>query len=233
MNKQIFSTVLALLFSLSAHAIPTLQLYSDAATYDAGSQTWVVNTSSFTLTTLAINEGKAKAKANGKGSIALTDTTEVFLSVALDPSALPGDGTISIDGVDVTGYFFGTPPIGVDTTPPNSDELAPHGVFDTYFAEFSFLLGSGCTACVQDQQPGADSARKDGWVNSFNVVISGYDLIHFDLYTKTTDSQGFTSIDHFAPFSHDAEYSVAEPASLALLGLSLFGMGMLARRKSS
>jgi hypothetical protein len=230
-KKQLTNSLigaLALVFSSTALAIPTLQLYTDGANYDATTETWVTGDSSFTLQALATNEGSGQ----GKGSVPLTDSTEVFLSIALASGVDPSAGSVSVNGVNITNYLFGIPPIGLDPTPPNNDQLAPHGIFDTNFAEYSFLLGDSCLLCVADQQPGAeDSTLKDGWVNNLAVVITGFDLVHFDLYTKTWDEDQYASIDHFAPFSHDAEYQVSEPGSLALFGISLLAMGFAARRR--
>jgi hypothetical protein len=232
MNKKQLTSgligALALIFSSSVLAIPTLQLYTDSAVYDDTTETWVTGDSSFTLQALATNEGSGQ----GTGSVPLTDTTQVFLSIALASGVDPSSGSVTVNGMSITDYVFGIPPEGLDPSPPNSDQLPSHGIYDTYFAEYSFFLDESCLLCVSDMQPGADdTTAKDGWVNNLAVSISGFDLVHFDLYTKTWDEANYASVDHFAPFSHDAEYQVSEPGSLALFGISLLAMGFAARRR--
>lgn len=204
----------------SAWATPSLQVYIDGGTYDVGTQTWVTGDQTFTLSTLATNTGTAS----------FTDATLAYLSIALDPSVDPTSGSISVNGatIDTSAFVFGRPPVGYDTTPPNNDSLATHSVYDTWYYEYGFALGTACTACVTDMtSPGT---AVDGWVNNFDISISGFDSAHFDLYTVKTVG-GYPAIDEFAPFSHDGEYrvQVTEPSSLALLGIGL--LGGLALRK--
>jgi len=218
--------------SFSVSALPTLQTYIDGSTYDAATQTWVTNANSFTFSALGTNEGKGA----GKGSIPLMDGTEVFISVAIDKNSLPTDGSITIDGTTIASSSFieGIPPIGLNPTPPNNDELASHGVFETWFAEYSFTFdtSNGCLACVSDMAPSGSGTDKDGWIENFVIDIAGFDSVHFDLYTKSVDADGYTSIDHFAPFSHDSEFSrVPTPGILYLFGIGLLGMYTANRRK--
>ena len=105
---------------------------------------------------------------------------------------------------------FGTPPVEGEEF---VDEISPHGVFPTWYVEVAFLFGASCTDCVADMQPGSDGNTVDGWVRDLSVSISGFDFVHFDLYTITEDASqchrantaGYC-IDQVAPFSHDASY---------------------------
>ena len=64
-------------------------------------------------------------------------------------------------------------------------------------------------------------SRKEGKIAKFHVEREHFTGVHFDAY-------GDGGV--FAPFSHDG--SVApEPATLTLLGIGLFGIGIIKRRK--
>ena len=124
--------------------------------------------------------------------------------------------TISV----VAGMTYGTPPVetlagNITTTDPG--DLRSHGIFETYFREFSFNFNNELQIKVYDAQT-STSAHKElseagsGGMYFMPFLVDLSDLkstesIHFDLYSealakKTTTDLG---IDQFAPFSHDAE----------------------------
>ena len=215
-RSLLFTALMAL--ASTAVAVPALQVYSDGASYDIADESWAISGPSFTLQALATNQ------SNTTG---FTNVTQAYLSLAT-MGDVAADAAISIfhteSGTTATYSFadliFGTPPDA-------SGDLASHGIYDTYFAEFGFLLGDSCLACVSDMVDG--SAAKNGWVNNFEISFSGFDMLHIDLYTL--NSSGGISL--FAPFSHDAyATSVPEPTPLILLGIGLLAFGIIKRRKS-
>ncbi len=94
------------------------------------------------------------------------------------------DTTIVIGDMD-----YGAPPI--DAT-KNKDEVAKHGIFDTYYYEHEFTLDGTKTSGLyntQDRQ-GGPIAGDDMWYEDFQVDISGLHpdfALHFDFYTKELD----------------------------------------------
>lgn len=216
MKSLLFTALMTL--TTTVFAVPALQVYSDGASYDVADESWAISGPSFTLQALATNQSI---------STGFTDGTQAYLSLAT-MGDVAADASISIfhteSGTAATYSFadliFGTPP-------DPSGDLASHGIYDTYFAEFGFLLGDSCLACVSDMVDGSES--KDGWINNFEISFTGIDMLHMDLYTQ--DPNG--GLDLFAPFSHDAyAYGVPEAAPLSLLGIGLLGLALVRRRRS-
>src|SRR5262245_11509704 len=98
LKKLLILAVLAtcLLGSSTAQALPNLQIYVDGATWDAGTQTWVISSPTFKLWVISdgsiVNDVKLVAAFNTgeAGSIAISGSTTgsaVFtdLSPADDP----------------------------------------------------------------------------------------------------------------------------------------------------
>lgn len=224
-----------------ANAVPTLQLGILGGTYDAASETVFSNGPSFALYAFLIPDTLNP----------LTDT--YYLSMAITPQvATPtnlGSFTYNSTTVNVTsGMTYGTPPIDVFSSSHDAGDLAPHGVFPTYFKEVGFSFSSSNQSGIfntQDHPSWGPQAGTGMYYQVFSInttnLADGYE-IHFDLYntklcTKKKGSCGSstdTDITQFAPFSHDAQSistPIPEPEIYAMLGAGLGFLGWANRRR--
>jgi hypothetical protein len=221
--------------------VPSLSLYIDPALnpgayYDTTTETWVYNGgSAFTLTAFAVD----KDFGSNAGDAFASTGTNAILSVALSgaPAGTTGQtqpgatlGTLSVDGNTVGGtWTYGVPPLETVLTHDGGSDLASHGEFPTWFAEYSFDFGSFGDS-VFDTQPGSNPGTDTGWRKDFAVDLSNLlgSGAHFDLYTMATNKKGEVGINKFAPFSHDAEAGgeapVPEPATLSLAAFGLLAL---------
>jgi hypothetical protein len=222
MKKLVVLTGLILILSASAMAIPPLQIYISGATYNDISETWVTTSSSFDMYII--------------GSMPFTD---VMVSIALDnPMNIDPNGTASVDvdGATYNSWTYGYTPLATAAQWDGGADLAPHGIYPAWFTEFNagdFGLVSG----IGDIQPGPEfwDPVLDGYygtsnpnllgeIRSFHVEVNGATGAHFDAYTTNG-----TSIEYFAPFSHDSEFLVPEPGTVFLVGIGLMGFGLYRR----
>ena len=186
-----------------------------------------------------------------------------FVSAALLPAVEEsgdlGSFTFQTGGgeaqtVDATGDMAFGVPAGEPLQAFDAKDLSKHGVFETYFSEFSFMFNEDQEAATYNSQdtPGGDldllgtgTFFRRFTVNT-SLLASGFNL-HFDLYSMemvgdieslslSETSEDLFDRDRFAPFSHDAEThrnGMPEPMTLLLLGAGLTGIAVMRRRQKS
>jgi len=243
-TKTLAALVTGMLGASSALAIPTLQLDINGGTYVGGTEESTVTTgSTFDLWALGLTT------VDGKNS-AVDPSLDYYLSIALLPkTSYSGEGSdpanlgaVLVNGNSLFDSFsspqFGTPPI--ESVEKSDANLAPHGVFETYYYQLAFNFDTDSTTAAYNVQDGSTQDGKSLYKKIFSIDASeladGYG-IHFDLFTFESDD-GIT-IGKFAPFSHDAAYcvdgdcgpvKVPEPSTLALFSIGLMGLVAIRRR---
>lgn len=237
-----------------AFAIPTLQLDIGNGVYDTNTETIIATGNTFTLYAYLSPDN-----FNG-----LSDT--YYISAAVSPQVGPtgsnlGSFVFNGNTVNVTSDMtYGNPPLETYVTQLfEAGDLAQHGVFPTFFSEFSFSFNSSNQINQYNTQ---DRAINSGSIDltpvstvgmyyaAFSVDVSNLDpnyVIHFDLYNEELVAvyQGNKNngtllgydvdVSQFAPFSHDAESApaeVPEPATFLLFGAGLAGFATLKKRIS-
>ena len=226
-----FASIVALAGALflgasAAQAINSLQLGPGSGdwSYDTSTQTWVSADNPLNLLATA-----NATTGNGAYAWEQTGTSQTaYLIVSAQPKGTPGDAfdiTVENDGGALTLFTsgYGNPPL------TDTNSLAPHGIWDTYFEVYDFQF-DGPVVTISDTQPGT-SGMGDGFVEYFDITINSLtaDGIHFDLFTI----DGRMQVESFAPFSHDAETGrlVPEPSAALLFGLGAILVSRRTRRR--
>ena len=241
-----FSAILTLA-AVSAEAYPILQLDILGGHYDAATQTIVSDGPDFTLVALLTPQGNHSAEE-------LLDDT-YFISAALSPNPGPAGGSLGAFSWNTVNYnvtdsmTYGTPPADFDGGASDAQDLQSHGVFPTFFREFSFSFSESnrTVSYNSEDNPGGltPSATGGTYFATFNVTtaLANSSTLHFDLYNTTVSLCGRNQgclLDRDAalnaPFSHDAESSpqrVSEPGSILSMAVGLlFAARMLSAKKA-
>jgi hypothetical protein len=255
MNKHILraaALVTAIAFASGAYALPSLQTNITGGYYDDTTDTIIGGTTG-TLNVYGVTP-------DGDGN-EIDTTIYYYVSIAIVPQGTTLDtffGSFEYNDTtyDSSNMVFGTPPLDIvpELMDPNSDtnDLAPHGIFETSFAEEGFMFNTGRTSSGANMQdtPGFDPAANSGgnelYYMQFNYDATGLEEgfhLHFDLYSSVVRDCsvgrnpncviGDIDVDDFAPFSHDSQSNgddiccrdIAEPGSLGLMLIGMMGVG--------
>ena len=230
----------------TAFAVPLLQIYMEGGTYDASTETWVVNGPSSGGSVRLWVIGNTAGPGSIPGSIDAVRLSAAYgkswgsIPVELTPSTTLGFPDFPDPSTPDDPMFLGIHTGGTPTL-SSGKSLPTHGIFgpDTTWQEFllgDFSLADSPVADFINVFP-SDPERiygSGGQINVYDVFVpAGYSgaVLHFDAYDHIEARNGAT----FSPFSHDGqapggqENIVPEPSAI-LLWSGLMVMGLMAAR---
>jgi hypothetical protein len=216
---------LVALISGTAFAVPTLQLFSENATYDPVTQSWIITENPFVLQILG---------ADQPNQLSLIDDVTLFIAVP------DSSGSITIQGISTSLESGAFGPLTFDDDdiingePPFAGQFPPHGIYPTFFISIpledlqvndaSDTIINSVDIAEGITPPGTDT----GDIDLYQISYSGFSFLHMDLVGTTHYSGNKPSSQEFAPFSHDAT-AVPEPGTVMLLGGGLIGLALYRR----
>ena len=222
----------------SAWGIPVLQIYVEGATYDTGTESWVLSDPGGTvrLWTIGNTDGPGSHGdiSNVRLAIAYTSNNGP-VNINLTPTTTGGYGGFTDPSTPSAPTYIQTVTDGSAPVLTDGGDLPNHGIYSmagVMWQEFSlgdFTLEDSPVADFIDDFPTSGIRADSAQINVYEVSVTGADWFHFDLY----DSVQSPNRAVFAPFSHDGETGdgppVPEPGTIALVGLGLLSV-VAARR---